>query len=167
MINNKFDIRFYEDIIFYETPNIKVDLEIRDYNKKLLYSFKEIQLVKYYWFNFPDIHKHDEIYIEIFENENLIYEKLFFRNAELPYIKKEDLSIVLTMNKKIPFIIDYYSKYGKICFNESQENKYVLTLNENILNIVEVINKMFFDRRKKANLIDINLPLKKLDPSIW
>lgn len=157
-----FDIRIFEEIYFYRAPKKILDVSIQNIDKIEIMRFNKLSLSEGYnnpsnlmfsYLECPAIHHMDEFYIEIFENDNLIHEQLFFRNHILSYIDKKDLTIIIHNQIKIQKLIDYYSTYGTVLTEDSStpfvevNTKYFVVLKKYLLNIPYFLNTMFFNRK--------------------
>ena len=161
-----YDIRFFENIVFYDSPGNIVNIKLKDIEKRDIGYVNNLQLhntsfdsgLKILdWVSFPNIHLYDEVYIEIQEGDKMLYEELFFRGAEQSYIKKEDLTIVVKCDN-IERMIKYYSKYGKVQYDMNNiDTKYVLILNKYLLNVPYFLNKMFYNYKTISESDDKNV----------
>lgn len=175
MINNV-DIRFgfNEEIIFFKFPEMEVDIIIKDINKNIIYSYSNLYIkiseypVVRVWIKVENIHSYNEILMEIYKDNELVYDELFFMNPEKTYIDKKDINIIINNDNIIDKFINYYKTFGNVFIKNDLKNKYTLTLNNYVLDIAQILNKMFFDRTMNMSISkNENTELKFVDENLW
>jgi hypothetical protein len=97
------------------------------------------------WFNIS--HKNFVI-LGVEKDKKLLFRKLILLQLELSLINKKDITFVVDKSLNMDIIKDMYEKLGKIVvgnYGDSYDTKYVVYLKNYLINIVYLINKMFFN----------------------
>jgi len=164
--NYKFDIYLEDEIIYIRSKPDLYDTIVQfkyvngrftDHQQRILVGDVGT------WFRVDN----DGVFIlNILKDDVIIFHKVIILELELPLIKKEDITIIVDDCLDIK-LLDSHKKFGNLIYGNvdninDYNTKYVIYIKNYLINIVYLINKMFFN---SCNLCDRNEEIFMFDKS--